>query len=91
MLHLHRRFTDSPSSIKPFVMSFNPWNKGHAIVHDEHFTAMKRYKKIPKWWWFTLLACAYAMAQATDYTGHSHFSWWALTVILIISLFFVSG
>ncbi|KAL1702605.1 OPT oligopeptide transporter protein-domain-containing protein [Schizophyllum commune] len=78
------------NDIKPFVMSFNPWNKGHAIVHDEHFTAMKRYKKIPKWWWFTLLACAYAMAQATDYTGHSHFSWWALTVILIISLFFTT-
>lgn len=28
-----------------------------------------------------LLVVAYAMAQATDYTGHSHFSWWALTVV----------
>jgi len=30
------------------------------------------------------------MAQATDYTGHSHFTWWQLIVILALSLFFTA-
>lgn len=76
--------------IKPFFQSFNPWSKTNVIIHDEHYTAMKRYKRIPRWWWGALLAVAYGMAQATDYTGHSHFTWWQLTVILIISLFFTT-
>ncbi|KIK64985.1 hypothetical protein GYMLUDRAFT_240324 [Collybiopsis luxurians FD-317 M1] len=74
--------------LMPFVRALNPWNKTSTIVHDEHFLVMKRYKKVPKWWFLTLLVIAYAMAQATDYTGHSHFSWWQLTVILVISLVF---
>ncbi|KIY66395.1 OPT superfamily oligopeptide transporter [Cylindrobasidium torrendii FP15055 ss-10] len=76
--------------IKPFLMIFNPWNKGARFVHDEHYTAMKRYKQIPLYWWLVLLAIAYGMAQATDYTGHSNFTWWQLTVILILSLFFTT-
>ncbi|KAI5830925.1 OPT superfamily oligopeptide transporter [Schizophyllum commune Tattone D] len=76
--------------IKPFFLSLNPWSKSAPPVHDEHYTAMKRYARIPRWWWAALLAVAYAMAQATDYTGHSHFTWWQLTVILIISLFFTT-
>ncbi|TRM66262.1 OPT oligopeptide transporter protein-domain-containing protein [Schizophyllum amplum] len=76
--------------LKPFFRAFNPWNKSSTLVHDEHYTAMKRYKRIPRWWWAVLLAVAYGMAQATDYTGHSNFSWWQLTVILILSLFFTT-
>ena len=49
---------------------------------------MKVYKQIPRWWYFILLACAYAIAQATNYGAHSNLPWWALTVILIISLIF---
>ncbi|KIY66394.1 OPT superfamily oligopeptide transporter [Cylindrobasidium torrendii FP15055 ss-10] len=76
--------------IKPFLALFNPWHKGERFIHDEHFTAMKRYKQIPKYWWGILLAVAYGMAQATDYTGHSNFTWWQLTVILVLSLFFTT-
>ncbi|KAJ6517714.1 OPT oligopeptide transporter [Mycena vulgaris] len=76
--------------IKPFVMSLNPWNKHVHIVHDEHYEKMKRYSKVPRWWFGVLLAVSYAMAQATDYTGHSHFTWWQLTIILILSLFFTA-
>lgn len=47
---------------------------------------MKVYKQIPRWWYFVLLAAAYAIAQATNYGGHSGLPWWALTVILLISL-----
>ncbi|KAF5391029.1 hypothetical protein D9757_003990 [Collybiopsis confluens] len=77
--------------LAPFFRALNPWNKTETIVHDEHFIAMKRYDKIPRWWFMALLAAAYAMAQATDYTGHSHFTWWQLTVILIISMFFTTA
>lgn len=76
--------------IKPFVMGLNPWNKHVHIVHDEHYEKMKIYKKVPRWWFAALLAVSYAMAQATDYTGHSHFTWWQLTVILLLSLFFTA-
>ncbi|EIM86127.1 OPT oligopeptide transporter [Stereum hirsutum FP-91666 SS1] len=76
--------------IKPFILSLNPWNKEVFIVHDEHYIKMQRYKKVPRWWFLALLLVAYAMAQATDYTGHSHFSWWALTIILILSLVFTA-
>ncbi|KAI0748321.1 OPT oligopeptide transporter [Daedaleopsis nitida] len=72
--------------IKPFLKSFNPWNKEVQVVHDPHWEKMKAYKQIPRWWYFVLLAAAYAIAQATNYTGHSGLPWWALTVILIISL-----
>lgn len=72
--------------IKPFLKSFNPWNKEVQVAHDPHWEKMKAYKQIPRWWYFVLLAAAYAIAQATNYTGHSGLPWWALTVILIISL-----
>ncbi|KAF9074600.1 OPT oligopeptide transporter protein-domain-containing protein [Rhodocollybia butyracea] len=74
--------------LKPFVRALNPWNKTVTIVHDEHYIVMKRYEKVPRWWFVALLVAAYAMAQATDYTGDSHFTWWQLTVVLIISLVF---
>ena len=72
--------------IKPFLKTFNPWNKEEFVVHDPHWEKMKVYKQIPRWWYFILLAGAYAIAQATNYEGHSGLPWWALTVILLISL-----
>ncbi|KAI0707763.1 OPT oligopeptide transporter [Earliella scabrosa] len=72
--------------IKPFLKTFNPWNKTPLVVHDPHYEKMKAYKPIPRWWYFALLAGAYAIAQATNYEGHSGLPWWALTVILLISL-----
>ncbi|KAJ3983558.1 OPT oligopeptide transporter protein-domain-containing protein [Lentinula detonsa] len=74
--------------LTPFIRTFNPWNKTVNVVHDEHYIVMKRYDKIPKWWFLCLLVVAYSISQATDYTGNSHFTWWQLTVILIISLVF---
>ncbi|KAJ3760526.1 OPT oligopeptide transporter [Lentinula raphanica] len=75
--------------LMPFIRTFNPWNKTVSVVHDEHYIVMKRYDKIPKWWFLCLLVVAYSISQATDYTaGNSHFTWWQLTVILIISLVF---
>ncbi|KAE9401758.1 OPT superfamily oligopeptide transporter [Gymnopus androsaceus JB14] len=72
----------------PFFRMLNPWNKTVTMTHDEHYTAMKRYEKVPKYWFLALLAIAYGMAQATDYTGKSNFTWWQLTVILFLSSFF---
>ena len=72
--------------IKPFLKTFNPWNKEEFVVHDPHWERMKVYKQIPRWWYFILLLGAYAIAQATNYEGHSGLPWWALTVILFISL-----
>ncbi|KAI0364037.1 OPT oligopeptide transporter [Pilatotrama ljubarskyi] len=72
--------------IKPFLKTFNPWNKTPFEVHDAHNEKMKVYKQIPRWWYFALLAVAYAIAQATNYGGHSGLPWWAVTVILLISL-----
>ncbi|KAI0669078.1 OPT oligopeptide transporter [Trametes maxima] len=72
--------------IKPFLKTFNPWNKTPLAVHDPHYEKMKVYKQIPRWWYFLLLAVAYAIAQATNYGAHSGLPWWALTVILLISL-----
>jgi hypothetical protein len=46
---------------------------------------MKVYSKVPRWWFGVLLAVSYAMAQATDYTGHSHFTWWQLTIVRLSS------
>ncbi|PSR83036.1 hypothetical protein PHLCEN_2v5840 [Hermanssonia centrifuga] len=74
--------------IKPVVLAFNPWNKHPLAVHDAHFEKMKAYKQIPRWWYFLVLAVAYAIAQATNYKGNSGMPWWALTVLLIISFFF---
>ncbi|KAH9945802.1 OPT oligopeptide transporter [Epithele typhae] len=71
--------------IKPFLRSFNPWNKEEYVVHDPHWEKMKVYKQIPRWWYFVLLAGAFAIAQATNYEGHSGLPWWALIVLLIIS------
>jgi hypothetical protein len=59
----------------------NPWNKDADVTHDEHYEKMKVYKKVPKIWFLGLLLCAYGVAQATNYTGHSDFSWWSLTVV----------
>ena len=72
--------------IKPFLKTFNPRNKEEFVVHDPHWERMKVYKQIPRWWYFVLLLGAYAIAQATNYEGHSGLPWWALTVILLISL-----
>ncbi|KAE9386719.1 OPT superfamily oligopeptide transporter [Gymnopus androsaceus JB14] len=72
------------NELLPFFRMLNPWNKTVTVTHDEHYTAMKR----PKYWFLSLLAIAYAMAQATDYTGKSNFTWWQLTVILFLSSFF---
>ncbi|KAI0822753.1 OPT oligopeptide transporter [Trametes gibbosa] len=74
------------ADIKPFLKTFNPWNRTPLVVHDPHYEKMKIYKQVPRWWYFVLLACAYAIAQATNYEGHSGLPWWALTVILLISL-----
>ncbi|KAH7872644.1 OPT oligopeptide transporter [Lentinula edodes] len=74
--------------LMPFIRAFNPWNKTVSVVHDEHYIVMKRYDKVPKWWFLCLLVIAYSISQATDYTGNSHFTWWQLTVILVISLVF---
>ncbi|KAH9934458.1 OPT oligopeptide transporter [Epithele typhae] len=72
--------------IKPFLKTFNPWNKEEFVVHDAHYEKMKVYKQIPRWWYFVLLAAAFAIAQATNYAAHSHLPWWALICILLISL-----
>ena len=74
--------------IKPFLKTFNPWNKTPLEVHDPHYEKMKVYKQIPRWWYFAVLAGAYAIAMATNYTGHSGMPWWALTVLVIISFIF---
>ncbi|KAJ6474554.1 OPT oligopeptide transporter [Mycena vulgaris] len=76
--------------IKPFIMGMNPWSKYKHVVHDEHFEKMKRYERVPRWWFVSLLVVAFAMAQATDYTGHSHFTWWQSIIILALSLFFTA-
>ncbi|OSX60979.1 hypothetical protein POSPLADRAFT_1145819 [Postia placenta MAD-698-R-SB12] len=70
--------------LKPFVQSLNPWNKHVHIVHDVHWERMKVYKQIPRWWYIAVLLVAYAVAQATNYTGNSGLPWWALTVLLFI-------
>ena len=51
----------------------------------QHYEKMKMYKQIPRWWYLVVLVGAYAIAQATNYGGHSGLPWWALTVLLIIS------
>jgi len=72
------------NDLKPFIQSMNPWNKNVFFVHDAHFEKMKVYKQIPRWWYTAVLLVAYAIAQATNYTGDSGLPWWALTVLLII-------
>ncbi|KAK7694019.1 hypothetical protein QCA50_003595 [Cerrena zonata] len=74
--------------IKPFFRSLNPWNKTPLVINDEHYEKMKVYKPIPRYWFFGILLAAYAIAQATNYTGHSGLPWWALTVLAIISFVF---
>ncbi|KAI0918826.1 hypothetical protein AcW1_009464 [Taiwanofungus camphoratus] len=76
------------NDIKPFLLSLNPWNKTEHHVHDAHYEKLKVYKQIPRWWYIAVLIVAYAIAQATNYTGHSGLSWWALTVLLIIGFVF---
>ncbi|KZO91322.1 OPT oligopeptide transporter [Calocera viscosa TUFC12733] len=73
--------------IKPFVVSLNPWGKHKYIVHDAHYEKMKVYKPVPKWWFLCVLGAAFAIAQATNYAGHSNMPWWTLIVILIIGFF----
>ncbi|KAI0071556.1 OPT oligopeptide transporter [Panus rudis PR-1116 ss-1] len=72
------------NDLKPFVQSLNPWNK----IPWVHYEKMKAYKPIPRWWFFLVLLAAYAIAQATNYTGHSGLPWWAMTVLAIISFIF---
>ncbi|PCH35361.1 OPT oligopeptide transporter [Wolfiporia cocos MD-104 SS10] len=72
------------NDLKPFVLSMNPWNKKQYLVHDAHYEKMKAYKQIPRWWYTVVLLVAYAIAQATNYTGDSGLPWWALTVLLFI-------
>ena len=74
--------------IKPFLLTFNPWNKESLVVHDPHWEKMKVYKQIPRWWYLAILLAAYAIAQATNYTGESGLPWWALTVLLVIGFVF---
>ncbi|KAF7799543.1 hypothetical protein EIP86_010780 [Pleurotus ostreatoroseus] len=74
--------------LKPFFRSLNPWNRVPLVVHDPHYEKIKVYKQIPRWWYFLVLAGAYAIAQATNYTGHSGMPWWTLTVLVIISFIF---
>lgn len=47
----------------PFFLALNPWNKTAHIIHDEHYLVMKRYQKVPRYWYLCLLAIAYGMAQ----------------------------
>jgi hypothetical protein len=66
---------------------------GDGVEHDpdnddEHYAKMKAYKPIPQWWFVFLLVAAFAMAQATNYSGKSGLPWWALLVILIIGFVF---
>ncbi|KIP12330.1 hypothetical protein PHLGIDRAFT_62013 [Phlebiopsis gigantea 11061_1 CR5-6] len=74
--------------LKPFFRSFNPWNRTPLVVHDPHYEKIKVYRAIPRWWYFVVLAVAYAIAQATNYTGHSGMPWWTLTVLVMISFIF---
>ncbi|EKM55312.1 uncharacterized protein PHACADRAFT_255841 [Phanerochaete carnosa HHB-10118-sp] len=74
--------------LKPFFRALNPWNRVPLAIHDPHYEKMKVYKQIPRWWYFIVLAAAYAIAQATNYTGRSGMPWWTLTVLVIISFIF---
>ncbi|EPS95634.1 OPT oligopeptide transporter [Fomitopsis schrenkii] len=71
--------------LMPFFLSLNPRKRVEVIVNDPHLDKMKAYKQIPRWWYVAVLVGAYAIAQATNYTGGSGLPWWALTVILILS------
>ncbi|KAI0086087.1 OPT oligopeptide transporter [Irpex rosettiformis] len=70
---------------KPFFRSFNPWNHVPLEIHDPHYRETKIYKQIPRWWYYIVLLGAYAIALATNYTGHSGMPRWTLTVLVIIS------
>ncbi|THH31057.1 hypothetical protein EUX98_g3142 [Antrodiella citrinella] len=74
--------------LAPFVRSLNPWNKVPLVINDEHYEKMKVYKPIPRWWFLIVLVAAYAISQATNYTGHSGMPWWCLTILVIISFIF---
>lgn len=76
------------NDLKPFVQSLNPWNKTPLVINDEHYEKMKVYKPIPRYWFFAVLLGAYAIAQATNYTGGAGLPWWALTVLVFISFIF---
>lgn len=75
------------AEIKPFFLSLNPWNKTKHFVHDPHYIKLQVYKQVPRWWYLCILVVAFAMAQATNYTGESGLPWWALIVFIIFAFF----
>lgn len=75
------------AEIRPFFLSLNPWNKTKHFVHDPHYIKLQVYKQVPRWWYLCILVVAFAMAQATNYTGESGLPWWALIVFIIFAFF----
>ncbi|KIK66315.1 hypothetical protein GYMLUDRAFT_93594 [Collybiopsis luxurians FD-317 M1] len=58
-------------------------------VEDAHYEKMKAYDEVPFWWYTAMFVSSVAIAMATNYTGNSELSWWALFIAVGFAAFFL--
>ncbi len=65
------------------------WVRAKAVkgsLDDNHMKMMRKYKLVPDWWYGVLLLIMIAFSFATVCGWPTNLSWWALIIVLLISL-----
>lgn len=55
-------------------------------LDDNHTKMMRKYKRVPEWWYMVFLLTMIGMSFGTVLGWPTHLSWWALIIGLLIAL-----
>jgi OPT family oligopeptide transporter len=58
-------------------------------LDDIHQKMMKKYKRVPQWWFLTILVVFMALAFVTCYVWPTGLEWWAMIIALLIATVWV--
>lgn len=55
-------------------------------LDDNHTKMMRKYKRVPEWWYLTFLVIMIGMSFGTVLGWPTHLSWWAFIIAILIAL-----
>lgn len=64
------------------------WKNQRSDYDDPYLKLMSFQKRVPHWWYLSLLAACTAIAFAQAYEGNMKIEWWGLIVIAMFSFIF---
>jgi OPT family small oligopeptide transporter len=65
------------------------WRIADETLDDVHSRLMRKYRKIPQWWFMGLLIPCFALTFVVCYVWDTGMTWWAIIIACIIPVIFI--